>query len=358
LSSRVIRIDIIFYIKTLGIIFLKFFDLNYIIARSMNLKDLEIYNARGILSYVLSYLYIIEGAVGMFITILVLITNYQTLKKSKSATLKISLGILITDVIFCTMLLLMGVTANINGEYIASHSWLCGLYDIFYMGSKYISIWYVTLLSLERGLLIIYKFSIPLWFWLGVMAAELLGFLILNIISISLNQMGLAELAISCMSSPNYPAGYATIVWYNIMMVFSLVVAMSSYIGIAVAQRMKAWKDIRELHMDKENTLKQANRTVKRVLILLFLYLACNLIEIINIAYEFFTGYTRSGAADFAAIVMINFNPTINCVILVSFHEHIKSSLLANYPFLNRFVGKCDTPDDQIHSVLNNIPQE
>jgi hypothetical protein len=323
----------------------------------MNLKDLEIYNARGVLSYVLAYLYIIEGGLGMFITILVLITNYQTLKKSRSPTLKISFAILITDVVFCTMLLLMGVTANINGKYIASHSWLCGLCDIFYMGSKYISIWYVTLLSLERGLLIVYKITFPIWFWLGVMAAELLGFLILNIISISLNQMGLAELAISCMSTPDYTAGYVTIVWYNIMMVFSLIVAISSYIGIGVAQRKKAWKDIKDLHMDKEETLKQANRTVKRVLILLFLYLACNSIEIINIAYEFFTGYTRSAEADFAAIVMINFNPTVNCVILISFHEHIKSSLLANYPFLNRFVGKCDSPDVQIHSVLNNIPQ-
>jgi hypothetical protein len=319
----------------------------------MNLKDLQVYNTRGSLYYALSYLFIIQGAFGIIITALVLHTSIRVFLKTKNPNLKISFAILVTDLIFSIMLVTLGISAFINGNYLATNSWYCGLVDILYMGTNYISIWYVALMSLDRGLLIIHKINLPMKFWLSVMACELILFLILNIISISLNQMGLANLATYCMSTPDYPTGYVTIIWYCIMMVVSLAFVIYSYIGIAVFQRRKAWRDIRELNLDKDETLKLANRIITKVIILLFLFLFSNLTEIINTMYETITGRTRSSTVDFWSIILLNFNPTINCVILIQFQEPVKNSLLEIYPFVVNII-ECLFGRTHVNSALNN----
>ncbi|KXN65277.1 hypothetical protein CONCODRAFT_13191 [Conidiobolus coronatus NRRL 28638] len=106
--------------------------------------------------------------------------------------------------------------------------------------------------------------------------------------------------------------------------------------------------------MDKDETLKQANKVIGKVVFLLILYLACNLTEIINTICELITGETRSAAADFSSITMLNCNPTINCIILIQFHEPIKISLLEAFPFLARIFDTNSVSSAQIRSVLNS----
>jgi hypothetical protein len=319
----------------------------------MNLKDIKIYKARGLLYYINSYIFIVEGTIGAIFSLMLLYSSFRVFKKSSSPHLKISFAILILDSILSLVMIIMGISAKVNGKYLATHTWFCGIVDIFYIGSTYISIWYVALMSLERGLLIIHKISFPVWLWVGIMISEVIIFLIINIISISFNQMGLAELAIYCMSTPDQPIGYVTIMWYFAMMCMSLLLVIYSYTGIAVMQRQRAWKDIRELNMDKNDTLRKANNIIRKVLILLFLFLACNMLEIINTIIELTTGKVRSAAADFASIVMINFNPIINCIILIQFHESIKLSLIESYPILKKIFGNL-SHNAQINSVINN----
>ncbi|KXN65276.1 hypothetical protein CONCODRAFT_13190, partial [Conidiobolus coronatus NRRL 28638] len=105
----------------------------------------------------------------------------------------------------------MGISANINGEYIATSDWFCGLIDVLYGCGCILSILYASLLSIERGLLIIHNISLPTWFWLSIMIIDFIGLMVFNLISISLGQMGLAELAIYCMATPDYITGYITL---------------------------------------------------------------------------------------------------------------------------------------------------
>ncbi|KXN64679.1 hypothetical protein CONCODRAFT_14125 [Conidiobolus coronatus NRRL 28638] len=319
----------------------------------MSLKDIKIYKARGLLYRINSYIFIIEGSIGVIFSLLVLHSSLRVFKKCRSPHLKISFAILILDFILCLVMIVMGISANVNGKYLATHTWFCGFVDIFYIGSTYISIWYVALMSLERGLLIIHKISFPLWLWIAIMISEVMIFLVLNIFSISFNQMGLAELAIYCISTPDRPTGYITIIWYFAMMCINLLIVTYSYTGIAIMQRRRAWKDIRELNMDKNDTLRRANSIIKKVLFLLFLFLACNMLEIINTVIELSTSKARSAAADFASIMMLNCNPIINCIILIQFHESIKISLIETYPILAKIFWK-RSHQAQINSVLNN----
>jgi hypothetical protein len=248
----------------------------------------------------------------------------------------------------------MGIAANINGEYLPTHSWFCGFLDIVYSGGTYLSIWYVALLSLERGLLIIHKIHLPIWIWISIMISEFIIFLVFNLISVSLDQVGLAELAIYCMATPDYSIGYITVMLYFVMMCLCLLTILYSYVGIAIIQRRRAWNDIRELNMDKNETLKQANKIIGKVFFLLFLFLACNLTEIINSIIELVTDVTRSSAADFSSIIMLNINPIANCIVLIQFHQSIKLSLLESYPILANILGKQDIENAQTRSVLNN----
>ncbi|KXN65058.1 hypothetical protein CONCODRAFT_13488 [Conidiobolus coronatus NRRL 28638] len=226
------------------------------------------------------------------------------------------------------------------------------IFRYFYVGGSYTSIWCVSVMALERGLLIIHKIYLPLWFWIGIMMLELALFLAFNFTSIFRNQMGLVELAIYCMSTPNFPIGYITINLYFVMMILCLVTVLYSYLGIIIVQRRKAWNDIRELNMSKDETLKQANKIIGKVLFLLFLFLACNLTEILNTVYELITRKTRSSAADFASIVMLNISPIANCIILIQFHDTIKTSLLESCPILSKVFGKQDSENTRARSVL------
>jgi hypothetical protein len=230
----------------------------------------------------------------------------------------------------------MGISAIANGRYLATSDWFCGLIDILYGFGSILSMLYTALLSMERGLLIIHNTSLPIWVWLLAMAIDFAGLLVFNLISINLDHMGLAELAIYCMVNPEYITGYITLIWYFAVMSVGLLMVCYSYVGIAIVQRRKAWQDIRELNVNKDETLKQANKIIYKVLFLLILYLACNLTEIINTVCELITGETRSATADFVSIVMLNFNPKINCLILIHFYEPIKISLLETYPLLTR----------------------
>ncbi|KXN65059.1 hypothetical protein CONCODRAFT_13489 [Conidiobolus coronatus NRRL 28638] len=233
----------------------------------------------------------------------------------------------------------MGIAAIINGEYLPTHAWFCGFIDIFFVGGTYLSTWYVALMSLERSLLIIHNIHLATWLWISIMIFELVMFLIFNIISISLNQISLADLAVYCMTTPDFHIGYITNTTYFVMMCLCLLAVLYSYLGIAAIQRKRAWKDIRDLNMSKDEALKQANKVIGKVFFLLFIYMACNFTEILNTVYELITGETRSSVADFASTVMLTINPVANCIILIQLHDPIKVSLLKTYPTLSKILG-------------------
>jgi hypothetical protein len=246
----------------------------------------------------------------------------------------------------------MGIAAIVDGEYLATQFWFCGFIDIIFVGGTYLSTWYVALMSLERSLLIIHNIHLPTWVWISIMVFELVIFLIFNIISISLNQISLADLAIYCMTTPDFPIGYVTNTAYFVMMCLCLITVLYSYLGIAAVQRQRAWRDIRDLNLSKDETLKQANKVIRKVFFLLFIFLVCNLTEIINTVCELITGEKRIPAADFTSIVMLNINPIANCIILILLHDPIKISLLETYPSLSRVLGSQIPEDDEAQSVL------
>jgi hypothetical protein len=189
-------------------------------------------------------------------------------------------------------------------------------------------------MSLERELLIIYNIKLPDLFWLGLMICELLYFSIITIIATSWGQTGLINLAYTCMVTPNFELGVIATYSYFILFAINFICMLYCYIGIAIKIRFNAWKNIRELNLNKEVTLREANRTILKVLFLLLIYILSNGFEFFIFLIEIITGVTRPGINDFISTNLILLGPIVNSIILVQFHDSVKLSLLENFPFL------------------------
>jgi hypothetical protein len=298
----------------------------------------------------LKFLSLIFGLLGLSLTLIILISLYKLINKKVGCHLLICFAILLIDIILCLSNIIIGLAGIINDRYIVNNAWFCDFILLIYIGGNYISIWYVGLLSLERGLLIIHNVKLPKVFWLTVIFCELMLFLVINIVAITGNKVGLAPLALYCSIRHDLKFGLIVTYIYFSLLVISVLITIYSYIGIAVTQRRRAWKDIRELNLNKDETLKSANRTIIKVLALLALYLITNGCDLINGLIEISSGRARSITANFVAIILLNCNPIVNSIVLVQFHETVKLALIKSYPRVSKFIGK--------GSVINENEQQ
>ncbi|KXN65060.1 family A G protein-coupled receptor-like protein [Conidiobolus coronatus NRRL 28638] len=316
-------------------------------------QNLSIYAHRPKYYIPLAVIFVIFGIIGISLTLILFISCYNIIKKFKKSNLKISLIILVSDLLTSVSFLILGLSALLNGRTLAESRAFCSVMDLFYIGSTYISIWLVALMSLERGLIIIHGITLPSSVWISLMAFEFLYYYVINLISIGFYEIGLANLAIYCMSTPVNLLGYLTICSYALLFIISFSLVIYSYIGIAIIQRKRAWNDIRELHIPKTIALDQSTRTMGKVILLLVLYLLANSLELFNTILEIYTHKTRSVLLDFISTCFMNFNPIINSLLLIQFQDQVKHALLEKFPFMAKVVGPIEK--DRIrHSIHTN----
>jgi hypothetical protein len=254
--------------------------------------------------------------------------------------MKISLAILILDFIAACSFISIGILSSIDGYYLPMHQLLCDFNSIIYLGSVYLSSWFVGLVSLERGLLIIHSIKLSPNFWIITMLIEVLYFLVCNLVVIGIGQMELVTLALYCLGSPDTWFGTLTIISYAIMMWLSFCFVIYSYIGIAITMRRRTWKEIRELNRDPKQALEENNKVIVRVLVLLMLYLSTNTLELFNTTRELITGVPRTAYLDLISTTLNNISPIINSMLLIQLHEKVRESLIKMFPFLRRFLLK------------------
>ncbi|KXN70756.1 hypothetical protein CONCODRAFT_6610 [Conidiobolus coronatus NRRL 28638] len=149
------------------------------------------------------------------------------------------------------------------------------------------------------------------------MSVEALYFLTCNLVVIGIGQMELVTLALYCLGSPDTWFGTLTIISYAIMMWLSFCFVIYSYLGIAIAMRKRAWKEIRELNCDPEQALSENNKVIARVIVMLMLYLSTNTLELFNTTRELITGVPRTAYLDLISTTLNNISPVINSMLLI-----------------------------------------
>jgi hypothetical protein len=203
-------------------------------------ENLEIYNNRGEYAGPITLTYIIFGLIGIPVTFMVLYSTLKLLNNKITIDLKISLCILIMDFTASIGSVILGLMARYNGLYIIYHNWYCSITVILYANVAYLSIYYVGLMSLERGLLIIHNIKVPDLFWLSLIIGEFIYFLIFSIIATTWGQMGLITLAYSCMITPNFELGVIATYSYFVLFAVNFICMLYCYIGIAIKLRLNA----------------------------------------------------------------------------------------------------------------------
>jgi hypothetical protein len=126
--------------------------------------NISVYDKKPRLSEYLRYLNLIFGLVGLSMTLVILSSIGKILRKSICSHLLICFSILIVDILLSLGNIILGLVGLIDDRYIVYNEWFCGLVDLVFVGGGYLSIWYVELLSLERGLLIIHRYYYLLQF--------------------------------------------------------------------------------------------------------------------------------------------------------------------------------------------------
>ncbi|KXN68098.1 hypothetical protein CONCODRAFT_9739 [Conidiobolus coronatus NRRL 28638] len=277
-------------------------------------ENLEIYNNTGPNASRIQLVYTITGSIGLPVTFTVLFATFMLLKKKTTIDLKISLCVLIADFITLVCLVLVGLMARYNGLYIVYHKWFCNFIVILFGNIAYLSIYYVGLMSLERGLLIIHNIKLPNAFWLTLMIGEMIYFALITTIAASSGQLSLVALEFSCFIIPSFELG---------------IIITYSYLSLLT---WNLFKNIRELRSNKEITLRKANRKVA-------------------------TGETRPGINDLISTTLILLGPIVNSIILVQLHCSVKLWLLETLPLL-KVVFNYDPSTSLNHNQLNTAINE
>jgi hypothetical protein len=282
--------------------------------------------------------YLVVGGLQLPLTLMLVISSFKLIFKKFTPNLTIGIWILIIDFINICTIFSIGLLSLIDGYYLPNHQLLCDFNAIIYLGSVYISSWYVALLSLERGLLLIHKVKLNLKFWIVVMVIEFFYFMICNLVTIANGEMELMTLAVYCLGNPDTLFGYFTIISYAVMMWLSTIIVCYSYIGIAITQRLFCYKQIRELSLDKKGAIKENNIIIGKVLIILILYLLTNTFELVNTTMELITGVTRLPICDLISTILIAWNPLLNSMLLLHFQKDIQECFISNFPFMKRLL--------------------
>jgi hypothetical protein len=280
--------------------------------------------------------FLIFGLIGAPITLMLLRSTLKLFKRQTGPHMTICLGILIFDFTTACIFIVMGLSYIIDGEALPLSKWYCNFNDLIYVGGTFLSIWYVGLMSFERGLQIIHGISLSKNIWIAIMLAELLYFLVINIICFINDDVRLVHLGIYCMAAPEKTFGKVILYSYFILSCASVLITIYSYIGIAIILRKRALELYYTLNIDKEIALKRANRTITKVLVLLLSYLILNGLETINVMIEIITEMNRSPLSDFISNCLLNLNPIFNSILLIQLHDSVKASLVETYPLLSK----------------------
>jgi hypothetical protein len=231
----------------------------------------------------------------------------------------------------------MSLVSLIDGELLPKTGWLCNFNDLLYIGTTYYSAWLVALLAIERSIQLTLKLHFTNKFWLILIFLEFLYFYTPNLISISFNEIGLADLGIYCMSTPIDSVGYFTICWYGAIMTLSNFTVIYSYSSIIFYY----WKQMKlavELGTSKTLALKKFRSQITKEVAFLILYLAGNGLEWYNTWSEVITLETRTVKMDFISTCLMNFNPLINNLLFITVEPPVKQAVLTKFPLLKKFV--------------------
>jgi uncharacterized protein YsxB (DUF464 family) len=159
------------------------------------------------------------------------------------------------------------------------------------------------------------------------MGTLLTTIIVIGVLSVISNNFDVMPLGTYCFISSTLIEGQVSLMVISILNWISVITVLISYISILlVAIKTKFATKLSIQAQLKSNS--ELNIAIMRVLLILGFYLLTNSYETYLELWSIITKMDRSQESDFIATVLQNFNPLVNCILLLLINNDVSTSLV------------------------------
>jgi hypothetical protein len=184
----------------------------------------------------------------------------------------------------------------------------------------------ISVLSLERMLLIVFNVKVPIYFWLLLSLSLYLIPAIQVVYNYAVNNFGLSPLTLNCItiSSPNSKPLLQTLLILGIITYFTTIL---SYLSIIIFSCKQCLNQL-NLNMEKAVIFKQCRMIIFKSLFFLIPYMVMYSGKIYCWFYEISTGLKRTWDMEYIATLLSALTVIINCLTVLYMNKQVNKDFV------------------------------
>jgi hypothetical protein len=260
---------------------------------------------------------------------LILVSAKKVLKSNKTTSLRLILIVLCLDIISCFSYIVISISVLAKIDFIAKFPVACTLSYFFFDGSILLSLWFLALVSLERYFHIVLEIQVRPVIWYVIMILLFVIILFVGIFSIATDTFVVMPMAAYCFLSAEDARGHINLLIISVLNWISVLIVLFSYTSILIyTLKIRYLAKSPVINQELKAFHNQLNLTIIKVILILSFYLLTNSYETYLEVWATITKMDRDQQADFIANALQNFNPLINCILLLLINRDISQYLI------------------------------
>lgn len=285
--------------------------------------DLESYYIK-----IICIINLIVAIIALPLSSLILSSARSILSSNSVVSIRLTLVVLCLDILSCLTYIILSIALLLRNDFLDYSPLACNLSFFFYIGSIFLSIWFLAVISLERFLYIVLDISISLLTWLLVMTVLLIILVIIGFYSFFNSIIKVMPLKTYCFLSPVDNLGYINLIVISILNWASVIIVAFSYTSILIITIKTKLKTRLSLLVQLKKLNSQLNIAIIRLLLILCFYLLTNSYEAYLESWSILTRLDRSKIEDFISAAIQNFNPLVNCILVLLINKDANTILV------------------------------
>ncbi|KXN65011.1 hypothetical protein CONCODRAFT_13557 [Conidiobolus coronatus NRRL 28638] len=290
------------------------------------MADQNVNDPSGVYAHTLRIVYFVLSACGLTFSSILLLILGKKLRKSKHSDIILTILAVSVDCVASGGLLFRAIFTQYPYNMLKEHFGWCA-YDAFFNSlilaySGYI----LSILSLQRMLLIVFNFRINIWFWLGIailMTFSLWG----QAIYLNVNKNAqLSIIGVFCIAKNNAMGKpfYLTLMTCTLA-TYSLTII--SYLSIIIFSCKQCLNQL-SLNLDKAVVYRECRIIIFKSLLFLVPYMLIYSGRMYTWFYEFSTGKQRTWTMEYVSVTMISSCVVVNCLTVLYMHKEVNKDLI------------------------------
>ncbi|KXN71781.1 hypothetical protein CONCODRAFT_169615 [Conidiobolus coronatus NRRL 28638] len=313
-------------------------------------RYVEVVENAGLLIIIVGVYGILVGIVGAVLTgsLLMILRKYKW--RQMHIDMKLATMMVTLDFIASLGLAMDCVASLLPWKFFVMFRETCSLCTLLLASTYHSSVYLVSVISIERCLLVVYGIKLPNLLYYIVVFLTINVSVVLVCVEIGFDQVILQPIGTYCLFDPSNPIGYVGMAIIAGMGLTSLLVTAVSYVIIAIDRRTKSRKEMAELGLDPKQVMRETNSTIMRSLTIAALFVVAYIPELSNFVIALVNHRQSSLYWDFVGILFLSPNTIFNPVILLAINQNLWNDFkLLWIPILQKIGLKKKDEVDQIN---------